>query len=471
MAVFSTSAIQMPDLNEYGQTILKTAAAQREKQEKLLKEQKDARERKTSALGAEKLYSSSAYKLESAAKEAAQLVYDKFKDSAINYEMTGSESDKSKMEDYFNQLNQVIGVGIGVASAVDQEYELARTKPSSFTPESIKDIEGRYNSRRATSFNVQADAQGNITAEYNGQRVPISSHPYFNASSTPGVNNLGLVPVDPSAKYLDTNKLAAEYVNNFANSEGVRIDTGSGLKYDKGKLIEKSRASFDNKIAADPDFLNAVIMSHKFKGRDISAEEKANAMNEYASDGELMKAAIDEYWGMKVKPEIERLTPAEAVGAATGGGGGGGRMTQREEDDNNAINDLISSSIELGTGGARGIGFRIYDDPIEIKENGVFGGNTTGYVTSFRITPNGDFLIGKVDGSGGNAKVVSILPKKSGETDAQYKERTEGYNDALVALNKRFPRQILPRLQRYVKEQAVAEEQAANAKGKSVPTF
>lgn len=121
-------------------------------------------------------------------------------------------------------------------------------------------------------------------------------------------------------------------------------------------------------------------------------------------------------------------------------------MTQREEDDNNAINDLISSASVFGAGGARGIGFRIDDDPIEIKKNGVFGGNTTGYVTSFRITPNGDFLIGKVDGSGGNAKVVSNLPKKSGETDAQYKARTEGYNDALVALNKRFPRQILPTL-------------------------
>ena len=430
MAVFSTSAIQMPDLNEYGQTILKTAAAQREKQEKLLKEQKDARERKTSALGAEKLYSSSAYKLEPAAKEAAQLVYDKFKDSAINYEMTGSESDKSKMEEYFNQLNQVIGVGIGVASVVDQEYELARTKPSSFTPESIKDIEGRYNSRRATSFNVQADAQGNITAEYNGQRVPLSSHPYFNTSSTPGVNNLGIVPVDPSAKYLDTNKLAAEYVDNFANSEGVRIDTGSGLKYDKGKLIEKSRASFDNKIATDPYFLNAVITSHKFKNRAISAEEKANAMTEYASDGELMKAAIDEFWEMKVKPEIERRTPAEAVGASTGGGGG--RMTQREEDDNNAINNLISSSSVLGTGGAREVEFRIDDDPIPIGDDSIFRGDDAIYVASFRITPNGKLSIQTVNSSGGDSKIVS-----SG---------VEGYNDALVALNKRFPRQILPTL-------------------------
>lgn len=449
MAVFSTSAIQMPDLNEYGQTILKTAAAQREKQEKLLKEQKDARERKTSALGAEKLYSSSAYKLEPAAKEAAQLVYDKFKDSAINYEMTGSESDKSKMEEYFNQLNQVIGVGIGVASAVDQEYELARTKPSSFTPESIKDIEGRYNSRRATSFNVQADAGGNITAEYNGQRVPLSSHPYFNTSSTPGVNNLGLVPVDPSAKYLDTNKLAAEYVNNFANSEGVRIDTGSGLKYDKGKLIEKSRASFDNKIATDPDFLNAVIMSHKFKGRDISAEEKANAMNEYASDGELMKAAIDEYWGMKVKPEIERLTPAAAVGAATGGGGGGG-TTKSERDDIKDLNYLMKDALVgniVGSGGAKGIAFKLDDaSAISIPSEGVFSGTGKGRITSFRITPKGDYVIGIKDANG-VSKTLSGFP---GATK-------EGFNEAVDALNKRYGG-ILPILKDYSKR-AIEESQ------------
>jgi len=448
MAVFSTSAIQMPDLNEYGQTILKTAAAQREKQEKLLKEQKDARERKTSAFGAEKLYSSNAYKLEPAAKEAAQLVYDKFKDSAINYEMTGSESDKSKMEEYFNQLNQVIGVGTGVASVVDQEYELARTKPSSFTPESIKDIEGRYNSRRATSFNVQADAQGNITAEYNGQRVPLSSHPYFNTSSTPGVNNLGLVPVDPSAKYLDTNKLAAEYVDNFANSEGVRIDTGSGLKYDKGKLIEKSRASFDNKINTDPDFLNAIIMSHKFKGRDISAEEKANAMNEYASDGELMKAAIDEYWGMKVKPEIERLTPAEAVGAATGGGGGGS-MTESERNNLAVAAELADGASIVGSGGAKGVRFDLYDDPILIPSQNLLSGDAKGAITGFRITSDGHYLIQTQDSFG--QKLLSNLPPKKGESKADYDARTSGFNEAAAALNKKY-KKILPILKDYSKQ-------------------
>lgn len=445
MAVFSTSAIQMPDLNEYGQTILKTAAAQREKQEKLLKEQKDARERKTSAFGAEKLYSSSAYKLEPAAKEAAQLVYDKFKDSAINYEMTGSESDKSKMEGYFNQLNQVIGVGTGVASAVDKEYELARTKPSSFTPESIKDIESRYNSRRATSFNVQADAGGNITAEYNGQRVPLSSHPYFNTSSTPGVNNLGLVPVDPSAKYLDTNKLAAEYVNNFANSEGVRIDTGSGLKYDKGKLIEKSRASFDSKIASDPDFLNAVIMSHKFKGRDISAEEKANAMNEYASDGELMKAAIDEFWGMKVKPEIERLTHAEAVGAATGGGG----ITKSERDDLAVATELAEETSIVGSGGAKGVRFDLYDNPILIPSQNLLSGDAKGAITGFRITSDGHYLIQTEDSFG--TKLLSNLPQKKGESKADYDARTSGFNEAAAALNKKY-KKILPILKDYSKQ-------------------
>ena len=456
MAVFSTSAIQMPDLNEYGQTILKTAAAQREKQEKLLKEQKDARERKTSAFGAEKFYSSNAYKLEPAAKEAAQLVYDKFKDSAINYEMTGSESDKSKMEEYFNQLHQVIGVGIGVASVVDQEYELARTKPSSFTPESIKDIEGRYNSRRATSFNVQADAQGNITAEYNGQRVPLSSHPYFNTSSTPGVNNLGIVPVDPSAKYLDTNKLAAEYVANFANSEGVRIDTGSGLKYDKGKLIEKSRASFDNKIATDPYFLNAVITSHKFKNRAISAEEKANAMTEYASDGELMKAAIDEFWGMKVKPEIERRTPAEAVGASTGGGGG---TTKSERDDIKDLNYLMKDALVgniVGSGGAKGIAFKLDDaSAISIPSEGVFSGTGKGRITSFRITPKGDYVISIKDADG-VSKTLSGFP---GATK-------EGFNEAVDALNKRYGG-ILPILKDYSKR-AIEESQYSTG---SMPSY
>jgi hypothetical protein len=117
--------------------------------------------------------------------------------------------------------------------------------------------------------------------------------------------------------------------------------------------------------------------------------------------------------------------------------------------------ELADGASIVGSGGAKGVRFDLYDDPILIPSQNLFSGDAKGAITGFRITSDGHYLIQTEDSFG--QKLLSNLPQKKGESKTDYNARTSGFNEAAAVLNKRY-KKILPILKDYSKR-AIEESQ------------
>jgi hypothetical protein len=315
-APLSRAVIQLPDFAEmaYKKSL---ADEERRLREEEKQERKVAqRQREADAFGVKQSYYEKSFALESGAKRVADEAYKLFQQAGIDYEKTGSEEAKIRMEKAAGQFNQVVGAGLAVSNSVNQEFETFKKNPSAFTAESQKAANQAYSDRKNIDFQPVIE-NGMVFINEKGKKVPITESIYFSANVQPGYNTLGLVPVDPATKYLDPRDYASLQVNNFKDTDGVRVDDGRNVKYNQSALTTKARSSYESDLSNNPSLMEAVILRHSTasSGNPPSPQQRANVIAEYNSNPELLKAAKDNYF-KEVTSFIPQFMPAMQRGVA-----------------------------------------------------------------------------------------------------------------------------------------------------------
>ena len=321
MAVLSRAVLQIPDFAKiaYEKSLVDEEKKRREEERQEAKTAQ--RQRTIEGFGAKKNYLEKGFALEPAAKQLADLAYQQLQQYGTEYENSNSQEALANYERAVGQFNQILGTGLAVRQAVDGEYETFLKSPSSFSLESQKSAKQSYSERSKMNF-AGAIENGVIMATdpKTGKRVPATQLSYFQPSVISGVNTLGLVPVDPATKFLDPVDYAKRLVNDFKDTQGVRIDTGSTVSYDRNALISKGKASFQSDLQNNPAMMDAIILRHYLgsSGKIPSAQERAEVIVDYSNNPEKLKAAQESYWS-NVSTNVGSFVPASSVGDRTGG--------------------------------------------------------------------------------------------------------------------------------------------------------
>jgi hypothetical protein len=296
MAALSRAVIQLPDFAEmaYKKSL---ADEERRLREEEKQERKVAqRQREADAFGVRQSYAEKSFALEPAAKSVVDLAYNAFQQAGIEYEKTGSEEAKASMDRAFKQFSQVLGTGLAVSNTINQEIETVKKNPSLFTPESQLAAPKLYEQRRSMNFAPTVE-NGVIFINEGGKKVPITESAYFSTSLSPGVNTLGLQPMDPATKYLNIEDTARDFVGTFINSEGVKIDDGRNVRYNMPNLITKVKSVVESDFKNKPSFAEAAIIRHwtNINGKAPTAQERETLITEYKSSPERLNAAKEAY--------------------------------------------------------------------------------------------------------------------------------------------------------------------------------
>jgi hypothetical protein len=316
MAALSRAVIQLPDFAEmaYKKSL---ADEERRLRDEEKQERKTAqRQREVDTFGVKQSYYEKSFALEPGAKAVAGEAYKAFEQAGIEYEKTGSEEAKLKMQKAAGVYNQVVGTGLAISNGIMEEAETFRKNPSAFTSESQKVANQAIADRKNINFQPVLE-NGVLFVTEKGKKIPVTESIYFSTNLQPGYNTLGLVPVDPATKYLDPRDYASLQVNNFKDTDGVRVDDGRNVKYNQSALTTKARSSYESDLNNNPSLMEAVILRHSTasSGNPPSPQQRANVIAEYNSNPELLKAAKDNYF-KEVTSFIPQFMPAMQRGVA-----------------------------------------------------------------------------------------------------------------------------------------------------------
>lgn len=324
MATFSTNVIEMPDLASRAYQMYQLGLSQQEKADEKAKLEREKaslkRERYSDVEGSRSMLDK-AYSLEPAAREVATVLFKEFENASIDFNTTGSEQSKSRLDDLRGKLNRVIGQGMAISDQKKRESEEYRLNPQLFTPESSSVFSERKKS--PSSFKPRKDENGNIIGTYNGEDMPIMDIPYFGDEIIPGLNAIGLDRIDRTIEILNPDALADKALQYFSNVKGVRQDFGSSVTFNKDKLIELSESWLDEELSS-PGAKEKVFIAHaaNMGGIDpgkLSRAEYLRILDKYKNP-ELAKSALEKY-KQGVLNKISSRAPASQIGAAGGGGG------------------------------------------------------------------------------------------------------------------------------------------------------
>lgn len=332
MAAFSTNVIEMPDLASRAFQMYQIGLSQQEKAEEKAKLEQEKqtlkRERVSDIEGTRGMLEEKLYLLEPAAREAASLIFKEYENAAINFNTTGSDTDKSRMNDLKGKFSQAIGMGMAIAEQKKREGEEYRLNPQMFTPESSRIFEERM--KPVASFKPRVDENGILLGTYQGNEMPLMEIPYFGNEIIPGVNALGLDRIDRTIEILSPDAIAKVGLDNFINSKDVRRDLGGSVVFNKENLFNKVNNWLDGELSL-PGAMDKVYISHATSqgGVDptkMSRSQYLQILDRYKNP-ELAEEAT-EWWRQGVLDRVENMIPAAQVGAPRGGGGG---STYRQE--------------------------------------------------------------------------------------------------------------------------------------------
>jgi hypothetical protein len=338
MAVLNQTPFQLPDFAKmaYEKSLVDEEKQRREEERQEAKLAQ--RQRTIESYGAKKTYLDKGYALEPAAKQMADLAFQQLSKYGTEYENTNSQEALSNYERALGQFNQIMGVGLAVRNAVDNDYEVFKQKPSEFTPESQKIAEETYRNRGKLNF-AGAIENGVLmgTDPTTGKRVPATQISYFQSSVTPGVNTLGLQRIDPATKFLNADEYAQRIVSSFAGTKGVKVDTSTGTSFNLDALLQKGNEFFQEDLVNKTALTEAMIIKHNLKanGTIPTAQEKGELIAQYQKNPKLLDAARDMFW-QDISKRIEMRLPASTVNAVGRSSTGEG-VTRSQREDIDAI--------------------------------------------------------------------------------------------------------------------------------------
>jgi len=419
MAAFSTNVIDMPDLASRAFQMYQIGLSQQEKAEekaKLEQEKQTLKRERISDIEGTRGVLEKAYSLEPAAREAASLIFKEYENAAINFNTTGSDTDKGRMNDLKGKFSQVIGQGMAIAEQKKREAEEYRLNPQMFTPDSSRIFEERM--KPIASFKPRVDENGILLGNYQGKEMPLMEIPYFGSEIIPGVNALGLDRIDRTVEILSPDAIAKVGLDNFINSKDVRRDLGSSVVFNKENLFNKVNNWLDGELSL-PGAMDKLYISHATSQGGIdptkmSRSQYLQILDKYKNK-ELAKQAT-EWWRQSVLDRVENMIPAAQVGA-TGGGGGGSTYRQEKMIDYLRYIGSDNPTVEgAGMGGATGKRKVVFNHPgfsVSITDS-LYGTTKKQFIKKFGFDKDGKMYFVVVNSEG------KIIP--SNKPEFQYQE-------------------------------------------------
>jgi hypothetical protein len=314
MAALSRAVIQLPDFAEMAYKKSLADEERRLRDEEKQERKVAQRQREVDTFGVKQSYYEKSFALEPGAKAVAGEAYKAFEQAGIEYEKTGSEEAKLKMQKAAGVYNQVVGTGLAISNGIMEEAETFRKNPSAFTSESQKVANQAIADRKNINFQPVLE-NGVLFVTEKGKKIPVTESVYFSTNLQPGYNTLGLVPVDPSTKYMNPMEQAQLLSKGHSDANGVKIDDGTNITYNKPELVKKVRAAYENNLKEYLPQVEAVILRHwtAVNGRPPSPQERESVIAEYKNPT-LFESAKERFWS-EMFPFID--TPPTQRGVAS----------------------------------------------------------------------------------------------------------------------------------------------------------
>ena len=344
----STTVFKVPEWAAQGAAMEAQAAQKR-------KEEAEKREKLTSAMGIDQRFAENQYKLVGKYKDASQAAYNAWRESAIEFETSGSQAAKAKMDMSRNQFNQAFGIGLSAsATATDELNKMNAAKGVGYidTPDTAKQ---KYNQFATGTMETKIENGIVMVKDPDGAMVPLSQSVYFQQEQNP-YNSFMLDKVDPNIKFVDPVAVAQQDAKNIYNLSGVRIDGGRGVTYNANAAAEKGLAQLKMRYDSDPEVKRMIAtrwyaQSNGLDKNRLGFADSAQVDNLMNTDPAFMEAALQDF-EKQYAEAIKSQKPAAQVAAPTTGGG---KPTQAELDASGVL-----QTASVGVQNQRGSGKKVY---------------------------------------------------------------------------------------------------------------
>jgi hypothetical protein len=357
------------------------------------KEDSEKRQKFTDAMGIDRQFAENQYKIVGKYKDATQAAFDAYKQAAIDFETSGSQEAKSKLESSRNQFNQAFGIGLSAsAAATDEVNKMNASKGVGYidTPDSAKQ---KYSEFSTSRLPTKIENGIVMVQEPDGAMVPLSQSVYFQQEQNK-FNSFSLDRVDPNIKFLDPMALAMQDAKNIYTLSGVRIDGPSSTTYNAAAAVEKGLSQLKARMASDPEVLNMVATRWYAKTNNLDRNrlgftDSAAIQQLIQNDPAFMEAAQKDF-ETAYSEGIKSQRPASAIGAAPGGEDKKPTKAQLEASGviRTATRQTVTDKI---TGNKRdAVTFAFSNSPIKLTDSDDL------YLTDVSLAPNGTIVSYKI---------------------------------------------------------------------------
>ena len=257
--------------------------------DKQVKAERDFRAKETAATGAEAAFSNAQYEVTGTRLNVLQNAYNLYSEAAINFEKTGSDSDKKAMKDLANKVNFFAGAGMTMQSKWNQEFVNAQSAEFEGYAESPESIQKRYNARINDDVETKVE-NGQILIKEGDKFVPAEKSSYFSSQINP--NNSFLLPKAVTAgKFV----LPTSYTEEI---KGV-IKSSSNPE----QAVSKATSEFTHRLKNDPSFRQDVGMHYAISelgiidGKQGISRADIKTVQDRMQDEDFFNKAVESYLG------------------------------------------------------------------------------------------------------------------------------------------------------------------------------
>jgi hypothetical protein len=312
----STTVFKVPEWAAQG-AAMEAQAAEKRKQEA------ERRQKLTDAMGIDKQFVENQYKLAGKYKDATQASYNAWKESAIEFETSGSQEAKAKMEAARGQFTQALGIGLSVsATATDEINKMNASKGVGYldTPDSAKQ---KYSEFASGRMETKIENGIVMVKEPDGAMVPLTQSVYFQQEQNP-YNSFMLDKVDPNIKFVDPVAVAQQDAKNLYTLSGVRVDGTTGTTYNANAAAEKGVAQLRMRYESDPEIKRMIAtrwyaQTNKLDKNRLGFADSAEIERSMREEPAFMEAALQDF-EKTYADAIKSQRPSSQVTAGAGGG-------------------------------------------------------------------------------------------------------------------------------------------------------
>lgn len=359
------------------------------------KQEAEKRQKFTEAMGIDKQFVDNQYKLAGKYKDATQASYNAWKEASIEFETSGSQEARAKMEATRVQFNQALGIGLSVsATATDEINRMNASKGVGYldTPDIAKQKYSEF-----TSGRMETKVENGIVMvkEPDGSMVPLSQSVYFKQEQNP-YNSFTLDKIDPNIKFVDPVAVAQQDAKNIYTLAGVRIDGANGTTYNENVAVEKAVAQLKMRYESDPEIKRMIAtrwyaQTNNLDKNRLGFADSAEIERRMKEEPAFMEAALQDF----EKTYSEAIKSQRPSAQVTGGGSGSGGKSKPTKAELEVAGVIRTSKIETVTDKVTGkqrkaATFALSNNPIKIT------GEDDLYLTDLSIAPNGTIVSYKI---------------------------------------------------------------------------